>query len=98
MRLSKVEIGHRFGKRLVLGLIRVLTGKRAPDVLRVLYYRPELFGGPFTQIIQNCCEGFQIGPSGNGSSLRPTYRRKINACSERAPTAQLRRRCSDSPM
>ncbi len=79
MRLSKVEIGHRFGKRLVLGLIRVLTGKRAPDVLRVLYYRPELFGGPFTQIIQDLLRGVSDWTVGE-RELFAAYVSKKNQC------------------
>ena len=43
MRLQKVEKGQRLKYRLVLGAIGVVTG-RAPDVIRVMMYRPEFFG------------------------------------------------------
>jgi len=44
MRLRKVEGGHRLPQKLILGLIRLKSGRRAPDILRVIFYRPDLFG------------------------------------------------------
>lgn len=44
MRLAKVERGHRLPQRLKLGLIRVVSGRRVPDVVKTLMYRPEFFG------------------------------------------------------
>ncbi len=42
MRLKQVERGHRLPQKLMLGMIRVMTGRRASDILRTLFYRPEL--------------------------------------------------------
>jgi len=44
MRLAVVERGHRVGKKLIFAMIRVFTGRRAPDILRSIFYRPELWG------------------------------------------------------
>jgi len=44
MRLKRVEHRHRLKEKLILGLIRVMQGQRAPDILRTLFYRPELLG------------------------------------------------------
>jgi hypothetical protein len=44
MRLGKVERGHRLPQRLKLALIRVVSGRRVPDIVKTLFYRPELFG------------------------------------------------------
>jgi hypothetical protein len=44
MRLGNVERGDGIGRRLMYGLIRLLSGFRAPDVVRTLLYREELFG------------------------------------------------------
>lgn len=43
MRLEKLE--------------KVLAGKPAPDVARVIAYRPELFGIPFSQCLEDVMRG-----------------------------------------
>jgi hypothetical protein len=49
MRLGNVERGDGLGHRLLFGLIRLVSGFRAPDVVRTLKYRPALFGGPHAE-------------------------------------------------
>jgi len=44
MRLERVERGHRFGEKLILAVVGLLVRGRAPDILRALLYRPEIFG------------------------------------------------------
>lgn len=44
MRLRAVERGHRLPQRLKLMLIRLVSGRRVPDVVKTILYRPELFG------------------------------------------------------
>ena len=44
MRLKRVEHGHRLKEKLILIAIRVFQRRRAPDILRTLFYRPELLG------------------------------------------------------
>lgn len=44
MRLKNVETGQKLSKRLILALIGLKLGERAPDVLRTVWYRPEFFG------------------------------------------------------
>lgn len=44
MRLRRVERGHRFPQKLILWLIRLTTGHPPEDVVRMLFYRPELAG------------------------------------------------------
>lgn len=48
MRLGNVERGAALGNRLFFAFIRVVSGYRAPDVVRTLAHRPEFFGGPHT--------------------------------------------------
>lgn len=57
MRLQKVERGHRLQQKLILGMIRVTTGRRAEDILRTIFYRPELFGAPFSSCLQEVMRG-----------------------------------------
>jgi len=49
MRLSNVERGERLSTRLLYGFVRAVSGFRAPDVVRTLRYRPDLFGQPHSE-------------------------------------------------
>ena len=44
MRLPAVTRGEKFGHRALFALIRVMSGHRAPDVVRTLKFRGEFFG------------------------------------------------------
>lgn len=57
MRLATVERGGSLGARLKLGLITLLSGQRAPDVIRVIGYRAALFGKPFGVALQAAMRG-----------------------------------------
>jgi hypothetical protein len=46
MRLSNVERGDCLSARLFYGVMRAVSGFRAPDVVRTLWYRPNFFGRP----------------------------------------------------
>ena len=49
MRLSNVERGDALGTRLLFAVIRLVSGFRAPDVVRTLKYHPAVFGGPLSR-------------------------------------------------
>ncbi|MDX6563176.1 MAG: hypothetical protein QOD65_2990 [Gaiellales bacterium] len=44
MRLPAVTRGERFSHRALFGVIRLMSGHRAPDVVRTLKFREEYFG------------------------------------------------------
>ena len=46
MRLGNVQRGDRLSSRLFYAMVRVVSGFRAPDVVRTLEYRRHLFGRP----------------------------------------------------
>jgi hypothetical protein len=46
-----VERGHPLGTKLKLGFLRLAMGRRVPDVLRVLLYRPEFFGDAYRALV-----------------------------------------------
>jgi len=57
MRLRRVEHGHRLKQKFVLGMIRVINRRRAPDILRTLFYRPEFLGQPMSEWTQAVMRG-----------------------------------------
>ena len=57
MRLTCVESGHEPSEAKVLELIRMQRGTDAPDVLKTLHYRPELFGRPFSEALDLAMRG-----------------------------------------
>jgi uncharacterized peroxidase-related enzyme len=57
MRLSNVEKRHRWPQKLMLGMIRLISGMRHLDVLRTLLYRPEFFGQPYSNWMQALMRG-----------------------------------------
>lgn len=50
MRVARLDHGHTVGQKLVLGLIRLTTGFRAPDVVKTLFYRKAFFGAPQSRL------------------------------------------------
>ena len=59
MRLQAVERGHRLPQKLIMGIIRLTTGRRVVDIVRTIFYRPEFFGRP----ISAWTEAVMRGPS-----------------------------------
>jgi hypothetical protein len=56
MRLAKVHRGHRLVDKLILGVIRLMSG-HAPGVVRTLLYRKAFFGRPFSELTQQVMRG-----------------------------------------
>lgn len=57
MRLRRVEHGHRLPQKLILGMIRLMNGRRAPDIVRTIFYRPEFLGRPMSAWTQAVMRG-----------------------------------------
>jgi hypothetical protein len=56
MRLARVHRGHALPDRLMLGMVRLMTG-HAPGVIRTLKYRKEYFGRPFSELTHQVMRG-----------------------------------------
>jgi hypothetical protein len=57
MRLGAVDHGHAPAEAAVLEAIRAQSGREPLGVLKTLYYRPELFGQPFSDATERALRG-----------------------------------------
>ena len=57
MRLKRLEHGHTISQKLVLALIRLTSGFRAPDVVKTLFYRKAFFGSAQSALTQQVMRG-----------------------------------------
>ncbi len=79
MRLRAVERGHRLPQRLKLMLIRVVSGRRVPDVVKTLIYRSEFFGRPmcdWTQAVMRGPSAWSVGER----ELFAAFTSRLNQC------------------
>ena len=79
MRLEKVASGHRFKHKLILGIIRLTSGKPAEDVVRTLMYRPEFFGGWHNHLTQTVMRGASPWTVGE-RELFAAFVSRLNQC------------------
>jgi len=57
MRLSVVDSGHGPAEAAVLDVIRERSGAEPLGVVKTIYYRPELFGRPFSNALDEAMRG-----------------------------------------
>lgn len=79
MRLKAVERGHRLAQKAKLGLIRLVSHRRAPDILRTLFYRPEFFGhhaSAWTQAVMRGPSRWTVGER----ELFAAFTSRLNQC------------------
>jgi len=79
MRLDVLDHGHRLRTKALFALIRVVTRHRAPDVLRVLMYRPAFFGAPVNEVFQEAMRGPSAWSVG-ARELMASFVSKTNEC------------------
>lgn len=79
MRLKAVEHGHRLTQKAKLGLIQLISHRRAPDIVRTLLYRPELFGraaSVWTQAVMRGLSHWTVGER----ELFAAFTSRLNRC------------------
>ena len=79
MRLDVLDHGHPMATRALFVLIRLMSGHRAPDVVKALRYRPEFFGTPMSDVFQEVMRGPSEWSIGD-RELMAAYISKVNAC------------------
>lgn len=57
MRLRRLDHGHSLGAKALFAMIRVVSRRAVPDVVKLLKYRPEFFGGPMNELFQEVMRG-----------------------------------------
>jgi hypothetical protein len=79
MRLANVERGDSLGNKLLFAVIRVVSGFRAPDVVRTLRYRATFFGGPHSRHTHEAMRGASAWSVGE-RELIAAFVSKLNEC------------------
>ena len=79
MRLKKIETGQKISKKLILALIGLKLGERAPDVLRTVWYRPDFFGKHYGRYLNAVMRGPSEWSVGE-RELFAAFVSKLNAC------------------
>lgn len=79
MRLDVLDHGHSLRIRALFAAIRVLTGHRAPDVVKTLRYRPDFFGAPMGEVFQTAMRGPSPWSVGD-RELMAAYVSRANTC------------------
>jgi hypothetical protein len=79
MRVRAVEHRHGLKQKLMLTLIRIVSGRRVPDVVKTLMYRPEFFGRAqceWTQAVMRGPSDWSVGER----ELFAAFTSKLNQC------------------
>ena len=79
MRLVCVESGHDERERAALAEIAAQSGRPPSDVLKTLYYRPEVFGRPFSDVLDVAMRGESDWSAGE-RELFATFVSSLNQC------------------
>ncbi len=57
MRLRILDSGHSFGTKALFALIRTVSRQPVLDVIKLVKYRPEFYGGPMSAVTQEAMRG-----------------------------------------
>jgi hypothetical protein len=79
MRLDVLDRGHTLATKALFVLIRVMSGHRAPDVVKTLRYRPDFYGAQMRPLFQEVMRGPSQWTIAD-RELMAAYVSKINAC------------------
>jgi hypothetical protein len=79
MRLSVVDNGHEAAEAAVLDAIRERSGAEPLGVVKTIYYRPELFGRPFSDALDEAMRGPSEWSAGE-RELLAAFTSLLNQC------------------
>lgn len=79
MRLAILDRGHALADKALFAFMRVVSGHRAPDVVKTLRYRRGFFGRSMNDVFQEAMRGPSRWSVGD-RELMAAYVSRINAC------------------
>ena len=79
MRLARLDSGHPLRTKALFAMIRVLSRQPVPDVVKLLKYRPEFFGGKMGPLFQEVMRGPSTWPI-QDRELFAAFVSKVNEC------------------
>ena len=79
MRLAILDHGHTIKTKALFAMVRLLSGHRAPDVVKTLRYRPEFFGGLMSPLFQSAMRGPSDWSVGD-RELMAAFVSRVNSC------------------
>jgi alkylhydroperoxidase family enzyme len=96
MRLRILDTGHGFGTKLLFGLIRAVSRRPVLDVIKLVKYRADFYGGPMARITQEAMRGSSTWSIGD-RELMAAFIAKTNQCEycEKAHSAVAQRAYRD---
>ena len=79
MHLAILDSGHRFGTKALFAFIRAVSRQPVPEILKVMWYRPDFFGTRMQEVTHEAMRGPSAWSVGD-RELMAAFVSKINAC------------------
>src|SRR5579863_4997380 len=79
MRLRILDCGHGFGTKALFALIRTVSRQPVLDVIKLVKYRPDFYGGPMQEVTQEAMRGPSAWSVGD-RELMAAFVAKTNHC------------------
>ncbi len=79
MRLRILDSGHGFGTKALFALIRTVSRQPVLDVIKLVKYRPDFYGGPMSAVTQEAMRGPSTWSVGD-RELMAAFIAKTNQC------------------
>ena len=79
MRLAILDIGHGFGTRVLFALIRTISRQPVLDIIKLVKYRADFYGGPMQRVTHEAMRGPSAWSVGD-RELMAAFVAKTNEC------------------
>jgi AhpD family alkylhydroperoxidase len=79
MRLAILDSGHGFGTKALFVLIRTVSRQPVLDIVKLVKYRPDFYGGPMQEVTQEAMRGPSTWSVGD-RELMAAFVAKTNRC------------------
>src|SRR6185437_16242966 len=77
MRLAILDKGHAFGAKVMFAMIRLFSGQRVVDAVKLVMYRPDFYGGPMKHVTHEAMRGSSAWSVGD-RELMAAFISKVN--------------------